>query len=238
MRKLYLIWLHILSLQFAFTTCCTDLYLQLGAKSREPRAMGHEPFPFPLIPSLQAFGILCWRMLEIILYVADVHSVFAAAPDIMHCFCFLCICQKGNAGVVARHLHATYEINYYALSPPPKNSLFLAKIYNTKLCSFSFSYSDSDSGSGIGIACPAHSNFQGTVLAFRSPVSRPSPVHHPIQIQVLFPFLASPSPRLLWLITALAMWPEKCVRWLLPAGQRRHKQWTLRKIIGSHHYIL
>lgn len=59
MRKLYLIWLHILSLQFAFTTCCTDLYLQQGAKSREPRAMGHEPFPFPLIPSLQAFGILC-----------------------------------------------------------------------------------------------------------------------------------------------------------------------------------
>lgn len=128
-------------------------------------------------------------MPEIILCIADVHSGFwvclfvfvAAIVDIMHCFCFLCICQMPGQGtrgmgqggkgmeLMARHLHATYEINYYALSPKPSNH-HLPKCLpvswpksttRSALCS-TLPLGLGLRGRGIGIACPAHSNFQGT----------------------------------------------------------------------------
>lgn len=191
MRKLYLIWLHILSLQFAFTTCCQrarpgptsqpETSFELGATCQVP------------LDATDTHSCHCHRLLA---FAVDAYSklfcVFVAPSDIMHCFCFLC-CRRGvqatgyrvqstghwahtrhrgvDRGKMARHLHAMYEINYYALSHRPGQNLQHEALLGLRLRLRSSHSERLDSG--IGIACPAHSNFQGTIRAF-SALSLPS----------------------------------------------------------------
>lgn len=76
-----------------------------------------------------------------------------------------------DRGKMARHLHAMYEINYYALSHRPGQNLQHEALLGLRLRLRSSHSERLDSG--IGIACPAHSNFQGTIRAF-SALSLPS----------------------------------------------------------------
>lgn len=241
MRKLYLIWLHILSLRFlfeslAFTTYCQITTAHHVAGTCNLQAATCSIAPFDFTDSLRWHFTCFWHLLltharNYFVYCRCALWLLGLPFCVCCCYCwyyalFLLLMHMPDAGadrgerarswwpdicmqrtkLIITPSHRNPPTTYPNASRFPGQNLQHAQLF----AQLRLSGLDS----------------QAEALALHV-LHTPTFKAHCSWCVFLLPPPATTCPCLLWLITAMAVWPEKCVRWLLPAGQCRHKQQTL-----------